>query len=558
MLTTRRAFLQKAALMTAAVALTETPGWGQTPRVRHSVATPEGRGMLEKYARAVRLMQSPNRADRDPMSWTFQWYTHAVPGDKAAALRRVFGDGTSPARTLAADVWSTCQPHFSGMDIHMFLPWHRIARHWKPELLADFEDALARTDIGNDQLRKTLAEIASNVDAAGVDILDRIVPRLTPTRSLEFVLDLERARAGELAQQLIERLPSVDSEIAQMLLDLRETRELHAFMAPRSADVRARIAALCPQSPDSVVRILICLAALCEGSILATAERLLATGDVDEGSPALFALTIRDDPEERALIRQALTHDRYPVRRMAMQHLVPIATDDDRAALLAMASDRSADIRLAWAELMRVHRWLEAEPLLAQLVLDGRDFSLDRHHGIGQSWPRYAVARSAARALDAYDTLADQSIDALLEACKSDDPFVHCAALKALSSRSDDRIPVALRAAFAVPGLNDDPDYRVVSQAATWAYFDRALDGLPLDAEDIAALENVGETGPPLARWNGPSGTWRRPGRCFERLPFAARSQGAGGARRLAPSRLSFRRAPHWRLPADRSYHRPA
>jgi tyrosinase len=126
MLTTRRAFLQKAALMTAAVALAETPGWGQAPRVRHSVATPEGRRMLEKYARAVGLMQSPNRPHRDPMSWTFQWYTHAVPGDKAAALRRIFGAGASPAKSLAADVWSTCQPHFSGMDIHMFLPWHRI------------------------------------------------------------------------------------------------------------------------------------------------------------------------------------------------------------------------------------------------------------------------------------------------------------------------------------------------------------------------------------------------------------------------------------------------
>lgn len=442
-------------------------------------------------------------------------YYNATQGLKITAHRRYHAEGwgwiaghphaTAIVRALADDQRDRSATYTLGYlqtllanadDQGLPAIWALIARHWQPELLADFEDALVRTNIDNDQWRKTLAAIGSDLDAAGSDILNSILRRLTPTRSLELVLDLERADADASARKLVARLPPVDSEIAQMLLDLGNGTELGAFMAQRATEVRARIAALCPQSRDSVASILICLAAFCEGSILETAARLLATGDEDEGGPALFALTIRDGPGERALIRHALTHERYPVRRMAMQHLVPIATDDDRVPLLAMASDRSADIRLAWAELMRVHRWPEAEPLLASLALDDRDFSLDGHHGIGQSWPRYAVARSAVRSLDAYALLADQSIDRLLEACKSEDPFVHCAALNSLSSRADSRIPAALRAGLAAPGLKDDPDYRVVAQAATWAYFDRALEGLPLDTEDIAALEDVGETGP--------------------------------------------------------------
>lgn len=240
----------------------------------------------------------------------------------------------------------------------------------------------ARDDISYVELRKTLTAIAFDLDEAGTDILRHALRRLSATRRLELVLDLEKANARELANRFVVQLPPIDSAIARMILDLRNTTELHAFVAGQSTEVRDRIVALCPECPDSVARVLIFLAALCEGSILETAERLLATGDEDEGSPALFALTIRDGPRERAQVRRALTHPRYPVRRMAMRHLVPNATDTDRAALLGLASDRSADIRLASAELMRVHRWPGAEPLLAGLALDDLDFSLDGHYGM--------------------------------------------------------------------------------------------------------------------------------------------------------------------------------
>jgi hypothetical protein len=413
----------------------------------------------------------------------------------ADIIRALAGDQRDRRANHSLDYLRTLLDHADDRGLPAI--WALIERNWKPELLPNLVKTLARDDISYNEWRKTLAAIASDLDKAGTDILGDALPRLSATRRLELVLDLDRADARDLANRLVDQLPPLDSAIARMILDLRDTTELHAFVGGQSAEVRDRIAAICSESPDSVARILICLAALCDGSILETAERLLATGDEDEGSPALFALIIRDGPAERALIRQALSHPRYPVRRMAMQHLVPLAADADRAALLGLASDHSADIRLAWAELMRRHRWPDAESRLAGLSLDDRDFSLDGHYGMGASWPRYSAARSAARALEAYDSLTGDTIATLLQACHSPDPFVHCAALRALATRPDDRIPSALRAGIAAPGLKDHLDFRVVAQAATWAYFDRAAAGLPLEPDDITLLEELGETGPP-------------------------------------------------------------
>ena len=112
------------------------------PRVRYSVATPNGLAMLRKYARAVAMMNNPQIiAPQDTRSWLFQWYTHSPPNSraggpvtKAGELAWVYPDETDPRRALAEEVWSTCQPHFSG-DWNLFLPWHRM-------YLAAFEDVI--------------------------------------------------------------------------------------------------------------------------------------------------------------------------------------------------------------------------------------------------------------------------------------------------------------------------------------------------------------------------------------------------------------------------------
>jgi tyrosinase len=93
---------------------------------RYNLASANGQIMLKKYAQAVKLMMA--LPPSDPRSWTFQWYTHAVPTNttKAAAISSIFGSGSSPQKTLATLMWNTCQAHFNSADEPWFLPWHRM------------------------------------------------------------------------------------------------------------------------------------------------------------------------------------------------------------------------------------------------------------------------------------------------------------------------------------------------------------------------------------------------------------------------------------------------
>jgi tyrosinase len=94
---------------------------------RYNLATPNGQAMLKKYAQAVKLMMA--LPSTDPRSWTFQWYTHAVPTNtnKTAAMASIFGPNPSPQKSLANDMWDTCQGHFNpAVQEPYFLPWHRM------------------------------------------------------------------------------------------------------------------------------------------------------------------------------------------------------------------------------------------------------------------------------------------------------------------------------------------------------------------------------------------------------------------------------------------------
>ncbi|AUW58426.1 hypothetical protein C1T17_10260 [Sphingobium sp. SCG-1] len=104
----------------------DIPLFGQTLRTRYSVDTPSGQAMLSKYAQAVARMSASTMAQKDPRSWLFQWYIHALPKPKSSELARVYGSGSSTMKTIASEIWQTCQPHFSGSDPNMFLPWHRM------------------------------------------------------------------------------------------------------------------------------------------------------------------------------------------------------------------------------------------------------------------------------------------------------------------------------------------------------------------------------------------------------------------------------------------------
>jgi tyrosinase len=102
---------------------TATPG---PALVRHEAHTTEGQAMLKSYAKGVDHMMN-HFASGEPTNWIFQWYTHFVKGSttKAAELARIY-PSPSANKTLANDMWDTCQAHSAGENENFFLPWHRM------------------------------------------------------------------------------------------------------------------------------------------------------------------------------------------------------------------------------------------------------------------------------------------------------------------------------------------------------------------------------------------------------------------------------------------------
>ncbi len=124
----RRSLLAAGALGAAADAIPfstwiKQQAWAQGSRVRYNAYSTQGKAMLAKYKDAVaRMMNTP---EQSPTCWTFQWYTHWCGPGKANELNRIYPH-SSPQRTLADEMWNTCQAHGPGEREDFFLPWHRM------------------------------------------------------------------------------------------------------------------------------------------------------------------------------------------------------------------------------------------------------------------------------------------------------------------------------------------------------------------------------------------------------------------------------------------------
>ena len=121
----RRTFLKTVGSIPLAVWLQRDALAQTTPLVRYDVLSQQGQAMLKIYEQGVAKMKA--LFESDPRSWTFQWYIHAVRGDrtKTTELTRIY-PVPGPERTLAGLVWSTCQAHFNSANRPFFLPWHRL------------------------------------------------------------------------------------------------------------------------------------------------------------------------------------------------------------------------------------------------------------------------------------------------------------------------------------------------------------------------------------------------------------------------------------------------
>jgi tyrosinase len=121
----RRSFLSGLSTIPFALWFEKYAAAQVTTFVRHNVTTLQGARMLKIYANAVGTMVGT--AEPNPVGWLFQWYTHNVRGDrtKAGELSRVY-PSPSPQRSLAQEMWNTCQAHHAGDVEDYFLPWHRM------------------------------------------------------------------------------------------------------------------------------------------------------------------------------------------------------------------------------------------------------------------------------------------------------------------------------------------------------------------------------------------------------------------------------------------------
>src|SRR5205809_806283 len=111
----RRDFAKGVATIPFALWL-EKFAFAQTTMIRPNALSYRGQAMLRKYAQAVATMQNGQQTpEANPLSWLFQWYTHAVRPDrtKAGEIQRIYTNPQDPHRALAQDTWSTCQAHFN-------------------------------------------------------------------------------------------------------------------------------------------------------------------------------------------------------------------------------------------------------------------------------------------------------------------------------------------------------------------------------------------------------------------------------------------------------------
>jgi len=146
---TRRRFVQGGIAAGAALTVVPFSQWWAprahaATRTRYSAYSTEGKEMLKSYAKAVAAMKAMD--DGDPLSWTFQWYTHWVRGDstKAAEVARIYGDGPSYNKSLAEANWDTCRGH-GGFQADWFLPWHRMYVLFLEDIVREMSDDPAFT-----------------------------------------------------------------------------------------------------------------------------------------------------------------------------------------------------------------------------------------------------------------------------------------------------------------------------------------------------------------------------------------------------------------------------
>ena len=130
---------------------------------------------------------------------------------------------------------------------------------------------------------------------------------------------------------------------------------------------------------------------------LETLRLYLACGDASVRERALVLVALQPGEEARSCVRFALQDLDYRCRRAAMRALAEKASEEEKAAVLVLASDKSGPVRACCAEIAGEHLWASSTSTLVGLLSDRRNVGPS---GIFRfNLPHYHVARSAAQAL---------------------------------------------------------------------------------------------------------------------------------------------------------------
>lgn len=233
-------------------------------------------------------------------------------------------------------------------------------------------------------------------------------------------------------------------------------------------------------SPDDMLAVSACLVLAGHGRALSgAAQRLLASAD---RWVRLHALRVLDATESvgRGLTTRALSDAYYQCRRYAMYILSEDPSGEERATIIQMASDASAPVREACAQIIADRQWSDGLETLCRLLNDQRD----RNEGgfRADANPNYHVARAAARALCRFPPpLPDTVLNFVLQflhggTSSSDDLVVHYELLNVVAThRAPTSAQLVKRLLRSTRRMGDEMGAFPLRYAAGWGWVDHLL-----------------------------------------------------------------------------------
>ncbi|WP_321822637.1 MULTISPECIES: HEAT repeat domain-containing protein [unclassified Burkholderia] len=248
-------------------------------------------------------------------------------------------------------------------------------------------------------------------------ILLDLLPMLSPVRAALLapeIADLEHGKEkATLAQRILAASPPDGAAAVHLVL----SRALGADDATLLQCFRelppGQAQSLLAEGPRGLARLLLLISAAEGQDVLALAEQWAGSEDEDDAQAAVRALAKFGGPTARSAIVKALGHPHYQVRRTVVEALAPKADEGEKAALLNLATDKSAPVRAALAVVIGEQGWTDELDTLLTLLGDRRNYARHPEYQKREE-PEYHVARAAAAALGRFDTLPAKALDQIM------------------------------------------------------------------------------------------------------------------------------------------------